>query len=57
MVDLSLKKEPTWLTTKIPGFIFYFGEPDHISGNGKHVHRSTTEFIGTKLAGWELCLK
>ena len=29
-----------------------FGEPVHISGNGKPEHRSTVEFIGSKLDGW-----
>ena len=30
-----------------------FGEPVHISGNGKTEHRSAVEFIRTKLAKWE----
>ena len=30
-----------------------FGEPVHISGNGKTEHRSTIDFIRTKLAGWQ----
>jgi 1-acyl-sn-glycerol-3-phosphate acyltransferase len=30
-----------------------FGEPVHISGNGKTEHRSTVDFIRAKLAGWQ----
>jgi hypothetical protein len=30
-----------------------FGEPVHINGNGKMEHRSTVDFIRTKLSGWE----
>jgi len=30
-----------------------FGEPVHISGNGKSEHRSTVDFIRTKLSDWE----
>lgn len=30
-----------------------FGEPVHISGNGKAKHRFNVDFIRTKLAGWQ----
>lgn len=30
-----------------------FGEPVHISGNGKTEYRSTIDFIRTKLDGWK----
>ena len=30
-----------------------FGEPVHISGNGKTEHRPTIEFIKTKLEAWK----
>ena len=30
-----------------------FGEPVHIGGNGKTEHRSTVEFIGSKLEAWK----
>jgi len=30
-----------------------FGEPVHINSNGKTEHRSTVDFIRTKLTGWK----
>lgn len=39
MADLSLKKEPTWLATKIPGLIFYTHAAFRVLAASRRVHK------------------
>ena len=39
MADLSMKKKPTWLATKIPGFIFYANAALSVFAASRRVHK------------------